>query len=566
MKLNRIIVSLIIFTCSLSASAQIGEKERKALWENYIANIINGNEEAVIASAEDYLDFAAYFDDEVCAMFGKTSAEQITDLVTEEGETLLVAVSDPYTRTYFTEEENPEAGGKNRYVTIVTYRMVGTDFKLVRVQNAFLGGDVDYRKNITTAVGNYEVEATRLSQLRKIIEYMKDGDVKNIKASSLLTDENWIEIGAAMLPDVNFKRIDADESIKRIFELLHEGIETFYTIRKINRMHPRLEYSGRPLSEEELMYEGEGFEGFEGEGNYRVRKEIKTSTKVDGVDHYMRVRLTFSIDSPEKGLALISIYGQPQEPMADREKRRADRETEYAAEMGEMEGAYGEEMMEAPEFRIKENKTDREKVWNSLFKAFEEKEVNASTAHFPLEWNVDFVNADLDGFHYGDDGGDIPFLSAEEFNAQMAKLLDSGVADHLATLSLEELEFGNWPLLSEVIDENCCPGEEHSEEGYSEEGQEYSEEEEEIAPVEEWEEERGAEGAEGGEYSEEGEEGYYDGEGGYSTTPRYAAYLLRGTFLVEKNLGFEQNHYDLTVSLIEGEWKLTSASLTVGWK
>lgn len=540
MKSNKIIVSLILIGCSFTVSAQVGEKEKQTLWENHITNIIDGNEEAAVASAEDYLDFATYFDDEVCAMFGKTSAEQITHLVTDEGETLLIAVSDPYSRMYYSEDENPEAGGLQKYVTIVIYRMVGNDYKLMRVQSAFLGGDVDYRKNITAAAGAYEVEETRLSQLRKIIGYMKDGDVKNIKASSILTDENWIEIGKTLLPDVNFKKIKADESIKLIFELLHEGIEGFYTTHRIDRMYARLDYSGRPLSEEELMYD----EGFEGEENYRKRKELKTTTKVDGVDFYMRVRMTFSTDNPEKELQLVAIYGQPQEPMADREAEYAARRAESA----EMEGEYGGEMMEAPEFRIKENTTDREKVWNSLIKAFQEKEVKASDGHFPLAWNVDFVNADLDGFHYGGEGEDIPFLTSEEFIPQMAKLLNSGVADHLATLSPEDLEFGNWPLMADLMNEDCCPGEEGSEGGEE---------------PEESEEERGAEGA---EYSEEGEEGYYDGEGGYSTSPRYAGYVLRGTFLVEKTIGFEQNHYDLVVSLINGEWKLTSAYLSVGWK
>ena len=129
MKSNKIIVSLILIGCSFTVSAQVGEKEKQTLWENHITNIIDGNEEAVVASAEDYLDFATYFDDEVCAMFGKTSAEQITHLVTDEGETLLIAVSDPYSRMYYSEDENPEAGGLQKYVTIVIYRMVGNDYE-----------------------------------------------------------------------------------------------------------------------------------------------------------------------------------------------------------------------------------------------------------------------------------------------------------------------------------------------------------------------------------------------------------------------------------------------------
>ncbi len=543
MKLKKINVSLIIILISLSASAQVGEKEKLALWESHIVNIIEGNEEAVVASAEDDLDFAAYFDVEVRERFGKTSAEQITDLVTENGQTLLVVISEPYTRTYFSEDENPEVGGKQKYVTAVTYRMDGTDFKLLRVQEAFLGGDEDFRKNITAAVGLYELEDTRMSQLRKIIGYMRDEDIKNIKGSSSLTDENWIEIGKSMLPDVDFKKIDVDETIKLIFELLHDGIEQFYSERNSSRMFPRLVYSGRPLSEE-----GESYQEFEGDEYSRISKEIKTITKVDGVDYYMRVRMTYSIDSEERGLELVGIDGRPQEPMSDREERYVNREEEYATEQEEIEG-YGEEMMEESEFQIKENKSDREKVWNTLIKTFQEKEFATSAAYFPLEWTVDFLNEDLNRFHEGGEGGEIPFLSPEEYIAEMTKFLNCGVADHLATLSPEDFDFGNWALPSELITEE---GQWQNEKEYTEEG----EEEESEEGLEE----------ENSDEIEGGEEGYYDGEGGYSTTPRYAAYHLSGTFLVEKTIGFEQNHYDLTISLIEGEWKLTGVSLSVGWK
>jgi hypothetical protein len=547
MKRKEIIATIFVLVSVLSVSAQVGAKERKALWESHIINIIEGNKEAVVASAEDDLDFAAYFDDEVCAMFGKTSVEQITDLVTENGQTLLVVVSEPYTRTSFAEDENPEMGGKQKYVTVVTYRMDGANFKLLRVHRTFLGGDEEYRKNITAAVGVFELEDTRMSQLRKIIGYMRDGDVRNIKASSFMQDANWIEIGERVLPDVNVKKLGVDETIKLIFALLHDGIEQFYSKRKLSRMYPRLDYSGRPLAEEEGMYAE-----FQEQEHYSIGKEIKTITKVGGIDYYIRVRMTFSINSKERGLELVGIDGQPQEPMADREAEEINRNPEYAAQEEEM-GGYGEEMMEEPEFRIKENETDREKVWNTLIKSFQEKEITTSAAHFPLEWTVDFVNRDLNGFHYGDEGEEIPFLSSEEYNLEMTTFLNCGVADHLATLSPEDLDFGNWALLSEL---SAGEGQWQSEEEYAEEGEEG--ESEEGLEEENWEE--------NSEESEGGEEGYYDGEGGYSTTPRYAAYHLSGSFLVEKTIGFEQNHYDLTISLIEGEWKLTGASLSVGWK
>ena len=535
MKLKKIIVSLIIILITLSASAQVGEKEKLALWESHIVNIIEGNEEAVVASAEDDLDFATYFDIEVRERFGKTSAEQITDLVTENGQTLLVVISEPYTRTYFSEDENPEVGGKQKYVTAVTYRMDGTDFKLLRVQEAFLGGDEDFRKNITAAVGLYELEDTRMSQLRKIIGYMRDQDIKNIKGSSSLTDENWIEIGESMLPDVSFKKIDIDETIKLIYELLHDGIEQFYSERKLSRMYPRLNYSGRPLAEEQE----EMYEEFQEQEQYRLGKDIKTITKVGGIDYYIRVRMTFAINSKERELKLVGIDGRPQEPMADRETEERERRARRYATQEEGMGEYGEEIMDEPEFRIKENDKDREHLWNTLIKVFQEKEITEFAVHFPLEWDVDFVNKDLDGFRYGDEGEDIPFLSSEEYIPEMTNFLNCGVADHFATLSQDDLDFGNRALPTKLIE-----GWESQNEGeYSEESKEDSEE------------------------SEGGNEGYYNEEGGYfDTTPRYPSYYLNGTFFVEKNIGFEENNYDLTMTLIEGEWKLTAMSLRVSWK
>lgn len=538
MTLKKIFTSLIIILISISASAQVGEKEKLALWESHIVNIIEGYEEAVVASAEDGFDFAAYFDVEVRESFGKTSAEQITDLVTENGQRLLVVISEPYIRTYFSEDENPEVGGKQKYVTAVTYRMDGNDFKLLRVQEAFLGGDEDFRKNITAAVGLYELEDTRMSQLRKIIGYMRDQDIKNIRGSSSLTDENWIEIGKSMMPDVNFKKIDIDETIKLICELLHDGIEQFYSERKMSLMYPRLNYSGRPLAEEQE----EMYKEFQEQEHYRLRKEIKTITKVDGIDYYIRVRMTFAINSKERELKLVGIDGLPQEPMAGRETEERERRTRrYAAEEEGM-GEYGEGTMDESEFRIKENDKDREYVWNTLIKVFEEKEFAESAVHFPIEWDVDFVNKDLDGFHYDGESEDIPFVSSEEFTPEMNKFLNCGVADHFGTLTLDDLDYGNRAVPTKLIE-----GWERQNEG------EYSEEREED---EEYSEE--SEGGNEDSYSEEGED--------LDTTPRYASYYLKGTFFVEKNIGFEENNYDLTMTLIEGEWKLTAMSLRVSWK